>query len=133
MNEADMSDEMAGKMMKKLLPACFGQWLYDYILLCRNGFVRSIAVPHPVITPIAFLMYLTAAALSLWQIRKKRNFQPAVVCGVALLFVAANVCATSLTIMCLSRYMIYGFSVFYIAMYLLLREEVLAFRKRKAD
>lgn len=42
--------------------------------------------------------------------------------GTALLFIAANVCATSMTIMCLSRYMIYGFSLFYIALYLLVRE-----------
>ena len=46
--QSSMSDEMAGRMIKKLLPACFGQWLYDYILLCRNGFVRSIAVVHQI-------------------------------------------------------------------------------------
>lgn len=54
--------------------------------------------------------------------------------GVALLFIAANVCATSITIMCLSRYMIYGFSIFYIAFYLLLREMIKDqswYRKRK--
>lgn len=129
--QSSMSDEMAGKMMKKLLPACFGQWLYDYVLLCRNGFVRSIAVLHPLITPIAFLLYLAAAGLSLRQVWKKRNPQAAVVCLAALLFIAANVCATSLTIMCLSRYMVYGFSIFYIAVYLLLREEMLAFQSKK--
>lgn len=131
--QSSMSDEMAGRMIGKLLPACFGQWLYDYILLCRNGFVRSIAIVHPVITPIAFLLYLAAAGLALRQAWKKRRFEAAVVCMVALLFIAANVCATSLTIMCLSRYMIYGFSIFYIALYLLLREEVLAFLAKKAN
>lgn len=120
--QSSMSDEVAARMTGKLLPVCFGQWFYDYILLCRNGFVRSIAVVHPVITPIAFLLYLAAAGLSLWQMCKKRRFQAAVVCGVALLFIAANVCATSLTIMCLSRYMVYGFSIFYSSLFLLLRE-----------
>lgn len=128
--QSSMSDEMAGKMMKKLLPACFGQWLYDYILLCRNGFVRSIAVLHPLITPIAFLLYLAAAGLALRQALVKHRFEAAVVCLVAMLFIAANVCATSLTIMCLSRYMVYGFSIFYIALYLLLREEMMAFRSK---
>lgn len=47
------------------------------------------------------------------------------VMGVALLFIAANVCATSITIMCLSRYMIYGFSLFYTALFLLIREVTL--------
>lgn len=129
--QSSMSDEMAGRMIGKLLPACLGQWFYDYILLCRNGFVRSIAVVHPVITPMAFLLYLAAAALSLWQTLQKRRLDAAVVCGTAFLFIAANVCATSLTIMCLSRYMIYGFSLFYMAFYLLLREEFLAFREKK--
>ncbi len=120
--QSSMSDEMAGQMIKKLLPVCFGQWLYDYILLCRNGFVRSIAVVHPLINFAALFLYLAAVGLSLWLACVKRRFQAAVVMGVALLFIAANVCATSITIMCLSRYMIYGFSLFYIALYLLIRE-----------
>ena len=120
--QSSMSDEMAGKMIKKLLPACLGQWLYDYALLCRNGFVRSIAVVHPLINPIAFLLYLFAAGLALWQAFVKKRYSAAVVMGTALLFIAANVCATSITIMCISRYMIYGFAPFYIALYLLVRE-----------
>jgi len=131
--QSSMSDEMAGKMMKKLLPACFGQWLYDYVLLCRGGFVRSIAVVHPLINYAALFLYLLAIGLSLRQMIGKRRFQAAVVMGTALLFIAANVCATSITIMCLSRYMIYGFSIFYIALYLLLREEAAALLHRKAD
>ncbi len=120
--QSSMSDEMAGKMIKKLLPACFGQWLYDYILLCRNGFVRSIAVVHPLINIAALFLYVLAVGLLLWQMFVKKRFRAAVVMGTALLFIAANVCATSITIMCLSRYMIYGFSLFYMALYLLIRE-----------
>lgn len=120
--QSSMSDEMAGRMIKKLLPVCFGQWLYDYILLCRNGFIRSIAVVHPLINFAALFLYLAAVGLSLWLVCVKKRFQAATVMGVALLFIAANVCATSITIMCLSRYMIYGFSLFYIAFFLLIRE-----------
>lgn len=116
-----LSDEVAGRMIVKLLPRCFPQWFYDYLLLCRNGFARSIAVARPIINEIAFLLYALAAALSLRQALRGRR-DGAVVMGVALLFIAANVCATSLTIMCLSRYMIYGFSLFYMAFFLLLRE-----------
>ena len=109
-------------MIRKLLPVCFGQWFYDYVLLCRNGFVRSIAVVHPLINWAALLIYLAAGSLSLYLMCVKKRFEAAFVMGVALLFIAANVCATSITIMCLSRYMIYGFSCFYMAFYLLLRE-----------
>lgn len=120
--QSSMSDEMAGRMIRKLLPACFGQWLYDYVLLCRNGFVRSIAVVHPLINWAAFMIYLAAAGISLYLMIAKRRFEAPLAMGVALLFIAANVCATSITIMCLSRYMIYGFLIFYIAFYLAVRE-----------
>lgn len=120
--QSSMSDEMAGRMLVKLLPACFGQWLYDYMLLCVNGFVRSIAVVHPVVSPVALLGYVIAAALAIWQVWRKKRSDAAWVMGVAFLFIAANVCATSITIMCLSRYMIYGFSLFYTAGFLLVRE-----------
>ena len=77
---------------------------------------------HPIINFAALFLYLLAAGLMLWQAFVKRRFQAAVVMGTAVLFIVANVCATSITIMCLSRYMIYGFSLFYIALYLLIRE-----------
>ena len=122
--QSSMSDEMAGRMLGKLLPACFGQWLYDYILLCTYGFIRSVAVVHPLINWAALGVYPGAAGLALWQVWRRKKSDGAWVMGVALLFIAANVCATSLTIMCLSRYMIYGFSFFYTAGFLLVREWV---------
>lgn len=117
--QSSMSDEMAGKMMRKLLPVCFGQWFYDYLLLCRNGFIRSIAVVHKWINLAAFMIYLTAAGLMIAVFRKDKKNPAVYMMGFAFLFIAANVCATSLTIMCLSRYMIYGFSLFYMALFLL--------------
>lgn len=128
--QSSMSDELAGRMLVKLLPACFGQWLYDYILLCTYGFIRSIAVVHPVISWIALILYGIAIGLALRQVIHRncggeswqKGQDTAAVMGVALLFITANVCATSLTIMCLSRYMIYGFAVFYTALFLLVRE-----------
>ena len=106
-------------MLKALLPVCFGQWLYDYILLCTYGFVRSIAVVHPVINWLALVLYAAAVLLTVWGYRQKRARDAAILMSVALLFIVGNVCAASLTIMCLSRYMIYGFAPFYIALFLL--------------
>ena len=124
--QSSMSDEMAGRMMQKLLPACFG-----HVLLCRNGFVRSIAVVHPLINWAALVIYLAAAGISLYLMIAKRRFEAPLAMGVALLFIAANVCATSITIMCLSRYMIYGFSIFYIAFYLVVRETYYQIKEHK--
>ncbi len=120
--QSSMSDEMAGGMLRKLLPACFGQWLYDYILLCTNGFIRSIAVVHPLINWVALLFYVVSVFLVIWHIWRGKRYDAAWAMGTALLFIAANVCATSITIMCLSRYMIYGFSLFYTALFLSVRE-----------
>lgn len=120
--QSSMSDEVAGKMLRKLLPACFGQWFYDYLLLCRNGFIRSIAVVHKWINLAALAIYLAAAGLMFVVFRKDKRNPAVYMMGFALLFIVANVCATSLTIMCLSRYMIYGFSLFYMALFLLVAE-----------
>lgn len=122
--QSRMSDEMAGGMLKKLLPVCFGQWLYDYMLLCTYGFIRSVAVVHPLINWVALLFYAGAVGLAVWQVWRFKKSDAAWAMGVALLFIAANVCAASMTIMCLSRYMVYGFSFFYTAGFLLVREWV---------
>ncbi len=119
--QSSMSDDMAGVMLRKLLPACFGQWLYDYMLLCSGGFIRSIAVVHPLINLIALLIYAVAVFFVVWHIWRSKQHDAAWMMGTALLFIVANVCATSMTIMCLSRYMIYGFSFFYTAFYLSFR------------
>lgn len=128
-----LSDMVAGKMIGKLLPECFGQWLYDYILLCKNGFVRSIAVVHRYINWVALFLYLAAAILMAVVFCKQKDSHAVCLMGIALLFIIANVCATSLTIMCLSRYMIYGFSLFYMAFFLLFVEWGRRFTKKDAD
>ena len=122
--QSRLSDEMAGQMLRGLFPVCLGQWLYDYILLCTYGFIRSIAVVHPFINWIVLLIYGVAIGLFVWQLLHNRQSDALWVMGVSLLFITANVCATSITIMCLSRYMIYGFSFFYIALYLLGKEVI---------
>jgi len=120
--QSSMSDEMAGRMLRKLLPVCFGQWLYDYLLLCWNGFIRSIAVVNRWIDWAALAIYIAAVGLSVLLFLKDKKSGAVRVMGLALLFITANVCATSITIMCLSRYMIYGFSIFYMAFFLLVVE-----------
>lgn len=124
-----LSNEMAGTMLGKLLPACFGQWLYDYLLLCRYGFIRSIAITGRFFNWIALGIYLTAAGLFGYMCCKDWKNPAVWLMGVAFLYITGNVCAVSLTIMCLSRYMIYGFSLFYVALFLLGREFISRMRK----
>lgn len=122
-----MADETAGKIIAGILPECFWRWAGNYLLIMRYGLIRSIAVVHPVINWMAAFLYISALALMylVWK-REKRN--PALpVMAVALLAIFANAGAVSITIMCLSRYMIYGFTPFYTGYALLLRE----LRKRR--
>lgn len=117
-----MADETAGKIIAGILPKCFWRWAGNYLLIMRYGLIRSIAVVHPVINWMAAFIYISALALMylVWK-REKRN--PALpVMAVALLAIFANAGAVSITIMCLSRYMIYGFTPFYTGYVLLLRE-----------
>lgn len=122
-----MADKMAGKIIAGVLPKCFGMWFADYLMIAGYGLIRSIAVIHPVINWIAFLLYLSAIAMTIWRIRRSlrdegRISGSAWLMALSLLAIAANVFAVSLTIMALSRYMIYGFSAFYTAYFILLVE-----------
>lgn len=122
-----MADEAAGKIIAGVLPECFGQWFADYLLIAGYGLIRSIAVIHPVINWIALFLYLSAIAMTIWRIRSSlreegRISGSAWLMALSLLAIAANVFAVSITIMALSRYMIYGFSVFYTAYFILLVE-----------
>ena len=117
-----MADDLARRMTARLLPVCLGQWTADYLRLCVYGLIRSIAVVHPLVNWAAFALYAAAIALLCVAVRRRRQDSAAWVMAFALLFIAANVGATSVTIMCLSRYMIYGFSIFYMALFLLGRE-----------
>lgn len=115
-----MADEAAGKIMKGILPECFRRWFGNYLLIAHYGLIRSIAVVHPVLNWVAALLYLSALAL-MWLVYRRDKENPAVrLMAVALLAIVANAAAVSLTIMCLSRYMIYGFVPFYVGYFLLI-------------
>ncbi|MDO4332385.1 MAG: hypothetical protein Q4C58_06800 [Eubacteriales bacterium] len=124
------SDRMAGIIIKSLLPAVFWRWFYDYMALSVYGLIRSVAVVHPLLNWYALFVYIFVILLAVYTFWKDRNSKAVRVAAFALLTVAANVYATSLIIMCLSRYMIYGLPVFYIAALLLLYENKKSFCKK---
>ncbi len=115
-----MADKTAGKIIRGILPGCFLRWAGDYLLIAGYGAVRSIAIVHPVINWIAVFLYVSSLALILAVYLKDRKNPAVPVMLISLLAIAANVGAVSVTIMCLSRYMIYGFAPFYTGYFLLL-------------
>lgn len=115
-------DVVAMDMVKSVLPYSLGRWLQVYVGLAMVGLIRTVAVVQPVLNWFALGMYLLSIAgmVYLWcKDRKNKAVQ-----GMLLVFllIGANVSATSMTIMCLSRYMIYNMSLFYMAGYLVLWE-----------
>ena len=118
------SDRIAATIVKSLLPAVLGRWLYDYLALACYGLIRSIAVVHPLLNWYALTAYLAYIVLAALAWRKNHNSNAVWLAAFSLLAVLANVFATSMIIMCLSRYVIYGLPLFYVSGLMLLYELV---------
>ena len=116
------SDRIAATIRKSLLPAVLGRWLYDYLALACYGLIRSIAVVHPLLNWYALTAYLAYIVLAALAWRKNHNSNAVWLAAFSLLAVLANVFATSMIIMCLSRYVIYGLPLFYVSGLMLLYE-----------
>ena len=116
------SDRIAATIVKSLLPAVLGRWLYDYLALACYGLFRSIAVVHPLLNWYALTAYLAYIVLAALAWRKNHNSNAVWLAAFSLLAVLANVFATSMIIMCLSRYVIYGLPLFYVSGLMLLYE-----------
>ena len=116
------SDRIAATIGKSLLPAVLGRWLYDYLALACYGLIRSIAVVHPLLNWYALTAYLAYIVLVALAWRKNHNSNAVWLAAFSLLAVLANVFATSMIIMCLSRYVIYGLPLFYVSGLMLLYE-----------
>ena len=116
------SDRIAATIVKSLLPAVLGRWLYDYLALACYGLIRSIAVVHPLLNWYALTAYLAYIVLAVLAWRKNHNSNAVWLAAFSLLAVLANVFATSMIIMCLSRYVISGLPPFYVSGLMLLYE-----------
>lgn len=116
------SDRIAATIVKSLLPAVLCRWLYDYLALACYGLIRSIAVVHPLLNWYALTAYLAYIVLAALAWRKNHNSNAVWLAAFSLLAVLANVFATSMIIMCLSRYVIYGLPLFYVSGLMLLYE-----------
>ncbi len=124
-------DEQAGMYMRALLPECAGDFLMTYLYVICGGFIRTVAVLHPVLNLYALLIYIVAIGLMWYLFMRGRKQDASGMMAMVLVMIAANVCATGLTIMCLSRYMIYNMAIFYVAGIVLLQALLDLRRHRK--
>lgn len=114
------ADKYATSLTKEILPGCFPEWFSNYILLGIRGTIRNVAIVHPILSVYALIMGAAAIVMMFLFFRKDKESKEAWLMLIALLTVAGIAFSTALTIMCLSRYMVYGFTGFYAAVYLML-------------
>lgn len=110
-----LGDQTSESIMKAIMFEHMGRWFINYLLLGVNGLIRTIAVVHPLCSPIAIALYVFAIVGTILILRKDRKNQAGIWMLFVLLSIFGNVYGTAMTIMCLSRYMIYNFSLFYMA------------------
>lgn len=114
------SDEYASELIKEVFPGCMKRWIAHYLTLGIRGAIRNIAIVHPVLNIYALGMGVIGVVMTFLFFGKDRKSEEAWLMLIALLSIAGIAFSTAYTIMCLSRYMIYGFTVFYTAIYLML-------------
>lgn len=76
------SDRIAATIVKSLLPAVLGRWLYDYLALACYGLIRSIAVVHPLLNWYALTAYLAYIVLAALGMEEKSQFQRGLAGGI---------------------------------------------------
>lgn len=114
------ADSISMTIMKEILPECFGRWLSCYLMLGIRGMIRSIGVYHPIVNMVVLLLYLVAFLLMVLDLKKDSSSKEGWLMFISLLSILAVAFSTAITIMCLSRYMIYNFIGFYVGLFLLI-------------
>lgn len=109
------ADDIATKMQKSLMPKVLGRYVSTYISIMIVGFIRSVAFIHPMLNWYAVGIYLLGVLLTLVLWKKQSETKSVKFMLVVMLMLVGNVSATGLFIMCLSRYVLYNISLFYLA------------------
>lgn len=107
--------EVASDLCGELLPVIFGDFVYNYFATVCSGLTRSISASGTVMGIYSLFAYFIAVILMVYLYHHDRQSKAALLMLFALMMICANVFGTAVMIMCLSRYMIYHTSVFYIA------------------
>lgn len=117
-----MMDEICKQLTKELLPQCFGDWLSNYLQNMLVGFIRTVAFVHPLFNMAALVGYLILLVMGWYCYHLNHESKAVKLLLLTALLTLGNVAAVALTIMCLSRYMIYNMAWIYITSMLMLIE-----------
>ena len=115
-------DALASAMMKALLPGCMREWLLHYIRNILVGLIRTAAFLHPLFNLPALAGYVLLILMGIYCRRQNRQSRAAGILALTMLLTVGNAAAVALTIMCISRYMVYNTAFLYLSAFLLLGE-----------
>lgn len=124
------SDKYAAIIIRKILPQCIDRWLSNYFVLAIRGVVRTVAIINPVFIIYTILLLSYLWIKSIIEIRKNRNIIWGWMTVISVLIVMGLAFSTAFTIMCLSRYMIYGFAGIYTCIILGINDRYEQIKKR---
>lgn len=131
LNRLIIMDQMSGKMMKATIGDCLTTYILHYFRNVLVGLIRSVAVLHPLLYLPVLGGYLLLIILGVYLGIKNKDSKEFKFFLLTALLTAGMVGAVSLTIMCLSRYMIYNTSLIYMCGILMFRESIQVRRKEK--
>ena len=115
-------DTLASAMMRELLPGCLWEWLLHYIRNLLVGLIRTAAFLHPLFNIPTLAGYGLLIFMGIYRYRKDRESRAAGLLFLTMLLTLGNAAAVALTIMCISRYMVYNMPFIYLSALLLLGE-----------
>ncbi len=115
------ADEVGAALFKSLLFSEFGTWFSLYLKICAVGFIRTVAVVHPVLNWYTVLVYGLSLLLTGRFLLKRIALREAGYMLMVLTSIIGTVCSTSLIIECWARYVFYNMPFFYYGLFLLLR------------
>ena len=108
-----VAEEYCGKLIPILLPACLSRWIPDMLIMGLRGVVRNVSVCTPLGYVICVLWFAAAISIMIMLFKKDRRSPGAWMIALCILIILGNAFGTSMIIMCLARYMIYGFTMAY--------------------
>lgn len=106
-------DRLSNDMMKATLPQCLPEYIGHYFKNVLVGLIRSVAILHPLLYFPVLAGYLFLIAMGIYLGIKDKKSKAFIYFLLTVLMTAGMVGAVSLTIMCLSRYMIYNTTLIY--------------------
>jgi len=108
-------DEVAAELTRELIVNNWPRYLSNYVNMCVLGFVRSIAVEHPILNLYALAVYILGVFAIVITWAKKGFTKEVFFFSMVYVMILGFATATSLFLQCITRYMIYNFPFFYIA------------------